>query len=335
MFWRDFDSNRGQNQSDPDGKPEGRPQHKELCPISISQAKDIHKRKRGAWYWDTLGDSKRKKNGQWVKLDRAPRPGMTLLLCTQDGGYDLKVGFDASLKKKTVPVVVDLREKPTEEDAFTNDQRSHQKKPVDLVEHLGNVAREAKTLCEALDETNYREAVIRAARWHDLGKAHPVFQATMHACAEAPQGLLAKSPCDGRHERPFFRHELASMLGWLAQHGVDPEADLIAYLVLAHHGKVRTSLRAMPAEKPGKGVSRFARGIWEGDTLPALTFDGEHSAELTLKLALMELGEGEQGRSWSERALTLLKDHGPFRLAWLETLVRLADWRASAEEQRE
>jgi CRISPR-associated endonuclease/helicase Cas3 len=47
----------------------------------------------------------------------------------------------------------------------------------------------------------------------------------------------------------------------------------------------------------------------------------------------MELGEGEQGPSWTERSLKLLDEHGPFCLAWLETLVRLADWRASAAEQ--
>jgi len=94
------------------------------------------------------------------------------------------------------------------------------------------------------------------------------------------------------------------------------------------------SLRAMPTEEAGEGVTRFARGIWEGDTLPALGFDGEHSDETELKLALMEIGEGEQGPSWTERSLKLLVHHGPFRLAWLETLVRLADWRASAEEQQ-
>lgn len=88
----------------------------------------------------------------------------------------------------------------------------------------------------------------------------------------------------------------------------------------------------MPTEEAAEGVKRFARGVWEGDTLPALGFDSEHSRETTLKLALMEIGEGEQGPSWTERTLKLLKQHGPFQLAWLETLVRLADWRASREE---
>ena len=53
-----------------------------------------------------------------------------------------------------------------------------------------------------------------------------------------------------------------------------------------------------------------------------------------LKLALMEIGKGEQGPSWTERSLKLLGEHGPFLLAWLETLVRLADWRASVAEQQ-
>jgi len=91
----------------------------------------------------------------------------------------------------------------------------------------------------------------------------------------------------------------------------------------------------MPTEEADEGVTRFARGVWEGDVLPALNFDGEQSAETTLKLALMEIGEGEQGPSWAERTLKLLDEHGPFRLAWLEALVRLADWHASAEEQKQ
>ncbi len=326
VFWRDFKDDP--NQSAAEGKPEGRPHRDELCPISMSQAKDIHK--RGAWYWDTLGDKQH--NGQWVKLNRDPRPGMTLLLRAADGGYDEAIGFDAALKKSPVRVVTP--EVHLLENAYGEDWRSQQLKPVALSEHLGHVARQAADLCEKVGETSYSMPVVRAGRWHDLGKAHAVFDATMHACDQAPVGFLAKSPCNDKHSRQFFRHELASMLGWLAQHDGESDADLIAYLIAAHHGKVRMSLRAMPTEEAGEGVKRFARGVWEGDILPALDFGGEHSAETTLKLALMEIGTGEQGPSWTERTLKLRDEHGPFRLAWLETLVRLADWRASAEEQQ-
>ncbi len=218
-------------------------------------------------------------------------------------------------------------------DAFGEDWRSQQKYSVALVDHLGHAANQVAGLCHALGETASADALRRAALWHDVGKAHPVFDATMHACNAAPEGFLAKSPCNGRHSRKFFRHELASALTWLAQHDGEPNADLITYIIAAHHGKVRMSLRAMPTEEPAPDGRRFVRGVWESDELPALDFHGEHSDKTTLSLALMELGEGEQGPSWTARALNLLEHHGPFQLAWLETLVRLADWRASGEEQ--
>jgi CRISPR-associated endonuclease/helicase Cas3 len=319
VFWREF-------KDDPNTpEPQANPDRNELCPVSIGQAKDFAKRKDSAlWQWDSL-------EGRWTKLDRDPRPGMTLLARAADGGYDTTIGFDAALKKPPVPIV--CPETPRAEHAYGEDWRSRQNIPVALPDHLGHVASQVDNLCDALEETTHRGVAVRASRWHDLGKAHAVFDATMHACERAPAGLLAKSPCSGRHSRKFFRHELASMLGWLAQHDGEADADLIAYLILAHHGKVRMSLRAMPAEEADAGIKRFARGIWEGDILPALDFDGEHSDETALKLALMEIGEGEQGASWTERALTLLDQYGPFQLAWLEALVRLADWRASAKEQ--
>jgi CRISPR-associated endonuclease/helicase Cas3 len=321
VFWRDFDDDPN------DPQPQGKPNQVELCPISMGQARSIEK--RGAWYWDSLGD--KKQNGRWMKLERDPRPGMVLLLRAADGCYDDEIGFDANASRPVEPVVAGNSGKT--EASFGEDWRSRQNKPIALSDHLGNVAAQAGILCDAVEETRDKVSVVRAARWHDLGKAHEVFDATMHACDLAPAGFLAKSPCAGKHGRPYFRHELASMLAWLAQHDGEPEADLVAYLIAAHHGKVRTSLRAMPTEEADTNVVRFARGVWEGDLLPALSFDGEYSKEITLKLALMEIGEGEQGASWSERTLTLLDQFGPFRLAWLETLVRLADWRASAEEQ--
>lgn len=320
VFWREFE--------DSPNVPEiqGNPGRAELCPISMTQAQAFAKRKDTTlWRWDSL-------DGRWVKLDRAPRPGLTLLLRAADGGYDPEVGFDASIGKPPVPIL------PTSssslEPTYSDDWRSRQPRPVPLADHLGHVAAQASALCDAVGETLQKNSVVRSSRWHDLGKAHAVFDATMHTCIEAPAEFLAKSPCNGRHSRRFFRHELASALAWLAQHDGESDADLIAYLIAAHHGKVRMSLRAMPTEEAQAGIKRFARGVWEGDVLPALAFDGEHSGETTLKLALMEIGEGEQGPSWTERTLRLLDEHGPFRLAWLESLVRLADWRASAEEQK-
>lgn len=316
VFWRDFND---PNQPDIQRVPT----RQELCPVSIGQAKDL--RKRDAWTWDSL-------DAKWVKLDKPLWPGMTLLLPANEGGYDLALGFDPAAKD-AVPVLIADNDAVNE--SYGGDWRSQKVRPVKLDAHLSHVAAQAEKLCSESGETKNADAVVRAARWHDLGKAHKVFHDTMHCCEDAPDGLLAKSPCRGRHQRRYFRHELASALAWLAQHDDEPDADLIAYLIAAHHGKVRMSIRAMPTERADAGVKRFARGIWEGDVLPALEFDGERSDQTELCLAMMELGDGDQGRSWTARTLDLLDQYGPFRLAWLETLVRLADWRASAAEQRQ
>jgi CRISPR-associated endonuclease/helicase Cas3 len=71
----------------------------------------------------------------------------------------------------------------------------------------------------------------------------------------------------------------------------------------------------MPDEQEAPNGKRFARGVWEGDQLPALTFDGEQSPETTMRLALMELKDGEKGPSWTTRTQSLLTEHGPFRFA--------------------
>lgn len=326
VFWRDFENDANQPETQP------RPVRDELCAASIAQVSAFAKRKElTLWHWDAL-------DGHWVKLARDPRPGMVLLARCSDGGYDATIGFDASHRKPPVSILAVTSSRHNEHN-YGDDWRSQQNRAVLLAEHLVHVAEHAAQLCSAVSETTDRDAVIRAGRWHDLGKLHAVFQDSMYRCRlpADPAQPLAKSDCSGsmQHSRPFFRHELASMLVWLAQHDGEADADLIAYLVLAHHGKVRMSLRAMPNEQGDSDVRRFARGIHEGDSLPAIEFDGEHSAATTIRLALMEIGLGDQGPSWSERALRLLEGYGPFRLAWLETLVRLADWRASAAEQIE
>jgi CRISPR-associated endonuclease/helicase Cas3 len=131
----------------------------------------------------------------------------------------------------------------------------------------------------------------------------------------------------GRHERPRFRHELASALA-LLQTG---RPDLVVYLAAAHHGKVRVSIRALPDEqKPPTANIRFARGIWDGNELPATELDGIVTPPVTLDLEPMLLGLSASGApSWIERMLALRDELGPFRLAYLEALIVAEDWRAS------
>lgn len=331
VFWRDFE--------DPNvPEPQGGARRPELCPISITQARSLGK--RDAWFWDPLVE-------RWAKLERSARPGMTLLLRAQDGGYDDEIGFDAGMKQPVV-MVLPPPQAATGDEAFGGDALTRIGQWISLPKHLLDATAAAADLCDrlAIDELQ-SAAIIRAARWHDVGKAHDAFQNALKKQGEPPDAerIWAKAGGTGRldycalrdgvpMQRRFFRHELASMLAWLDQHDGEPEADLVAYLILAHHGKVRMSLRALPTEQAPRDVKRFARGIWEGDVLPAVDFAGERSEATTLRLALMEIGYGEQGSSWTERSLNLLERHGPFELAWLETLVRLADWRASTVERK-
>lgn len=324
VFWRDQP-----------GAEQPAPLRSEICRASLGQFNAyINNSKRkgeiAAWRWDTL-------DGKWKPFREKPRPGLVLMLDARLGGYDVALGFSPDQIKTPVPTL-DVAALGSNDETYAGDHLSYQNRPVELSAHLGHVEAEVRKLAGALGlSVDDAEAVARAARWHDVGKSHLVFQGTMHDCsldeATSKNPLLAKSISKRRHARRHFRHELASMLAWLTHHSTDPSADLIAYLIAAHHGKVRMSLRAMPDEKAPAEVERYARGVWQGDTLPAMQFADEDIAATTLRLEIMELGEGDMGPSWTDRVQNLLEQQGAFRLAWLETLVRIADWRASRMEQ--
>lgn len=156
---------------------------------------------------------------------------------------------------------------------------------------------------------------------------------------ELAQAFSREVPeCDGAFADDPLVKELAELS--------PDELDLLLYLVAAHHGKVRMSLRSAPDDErdgvpdPCPPDKRQARGVRDGDLLrqcriPAadLKANGVAAPEVILSLDPMELGlSARYGDSWRERMQLLLERLGPFRLGYLEALLRAADCRASAEE---
>lgn len=209
------------------------------------------------------------------------------------------------------------------------------------------------------------EALRTAARFHDAGKAHPAFQERVRAGEPEPPAaevLLAKSPGGGRAAVPgsgrqrVFRHEVASVLVYQAhaaasERPADRLYELVSYLIGAHHGKLRLTPR-LTNERPddtdeGVGTEpahlRACLGVRAGDRIPAGTDGATPPLDLgggvtaqpvaAADLSAFELGgRPEDGWSWSDAALRLRDEVGLLRLAYLEALLRSADWAASAAE---
>lgn len=324
VFWRELAEEPARNEPSP-----GRA---ELCSVPIGVARTWLKRERSMWAWDGL-------NGRWMEVTRV-YPGLTLLLRAADGGYDASAGLDPQGTQFVQPVIVEIDD--TEDRTYAGDPLSEWQSWYTLAAHSTDVASEMTALTKAIGLSSVlTDTLAIAGRWHDAGKAHPVWQAAAKKLgADPPTGPVAKSYCQrGRlsyEGRRGFRHELASAL-MAIQHG---QSDLVAYLVACHHGKVRVSIRSLPLEpspRNAKGEEdptiRHARGIWEGDDIPAVDLGDEvRVPATTLSLRYMELGADDQtGASWLERVLALRDDplFGPLRLGFLEALMKCADERAS------
>jgi CRISPR-associated endonuclease/helicase Cas3 len=320
VFWRDIDASPTAEMS--------APARDELCSVPVWDVEKLIA-KHGGWRWNHA-------DREWQKVDpKKLFPGLVVALPRRAGGYDDTLGFTGS--PHDVPSAIALSEPVGPEDD-DGDELTQAKIYYALDRHSSDVALEASSIAARIGGTSTPWPVIeRAARWHDLGKAHEAFQQALVAgLADSDParwgGPWAKSglgqdgrPGSKRASRRFFRHELASALAYL----VHAQDDLGAYLVAAHHGKVRLAIKPRPQEKGPTDGRRFAFGVYDGDKLPVVNLgDGVTVPQTTLSLELMELGE-TSGASWTERCLRLLEEHGPFRLAYWEALVRVADWRAS------
>ncbi|MDZ4782170.1 MAG: CRISPR-associated helicase Cas3' [Planctomycetia bacterium] len=329
VFWREWSG-------DAPPPEEPRPARAELCSVPIMSAKKFLETlddKRGEGYiWDHLSE-------EWVPVaPRQVRPGMVIMLPTTAGGYAAasnsspeasEVGWDPT----SMAAVESLRpaNAPPEDSAKSDPESVHQlPNPLSVAQHTNNVCAELELVLASLPAIDAFDGhLAKAARWHDAGKAHATFQEAVRKVNPSldAETLWAKSGKKGKlaYRPPYFRHELASALAAL-RHGLAFEA---AYLIAAHHGKVRLSIRSLPDEELPDDGRLFALGVGDGDTLPEVDLGDESCPATELDLTPMRLG-GES--SWTGRALKLLAELGPFRLAYLETLLRTADVRASRKE---
>lgn len=369
VFWREWDRPKG-FEPPPDDKAWRRPGRDELCPVPVGSDNNpgfrqfAKKHKGRAWRWDFT-------EGRWqrVENENAIYPGQIYLVHTSSGGYDSNRGWiGADGKAEVAPFDPAVQERPSDDATEEEIPGKWQT----IAQHTEDVCHQVDAIIRGIALTDpERQALTVAARWHDWGKSHPAFQekvkpdaVAVSPLAEQARRFIGKAPKDAwrtvaelkalarerdSRVRRHFRHELASALAALQRPHeslkalCDDDLDLVAYLIAAHHGKVRVSIRSMPNElRPPSDngrLGRFARGVWHGDELPSVNLGGGDGGvvtpAVTLSLEPMEIGLCEEepfaGQpSWLERTLRLRDTLGPFRLAYLEALLRAADWRASA-----
>ncbi len=304
------------------------PGREELCPAPLKELRELIGGTRARILDQT--------SGQWRAARREDvRPSAVIVLDAVRGGYRPDRGF-APNSIDPVDTVEAVGPLP---DAVDTDP--HSVLPggrwVPLGEHLADVEREARAMLDEFGADvltpTLREAVALAGRYHDLGKAHPTFAASLERANRAHPppaagGPWAKSPgwAPLRHQPKHFRHELVSGLVLRDSELLDGvvEADLVVYLALAHHGKVRLGVRGRPDEPEGTVLGVVDRESTVDVELPVAGI----LAGRPVSLAATRFGAG----SLTSRALRLRDraDLGPFRLAFCEAMVRGADWRASA-----
>ena len=184
------------------------------------------------------------------------------------------------------------------------------RKPITWEHHTEDVVQRTAQIVDALrfpDEL--KRALVLAARLHDLGKKRQMWQRAIGN--PTPQIWYAKpgKPDDGPAWQPRtrndYRHEFGSLLDAMDPEqeyfsevaGLSPHLqDVVLHLIATHHGFARPHFLA------------------EG------TIDLNHNSETAAKTAIDVM----------RRYARLQQRYGRWGLAYLESILRAADWSASA-----
>ena len=400
VFWRAIEPKDKQWPGELTASEIGRIGRRELCPVPLHRLREwMNGRNDEAPPVYGLDYNK----GHWVRLQKYQPlvAGQQVLLPLAAGAYDSERGFDPKSKEPVSAVSEAITSHAWGVEQWAAATRAEDDDSLSITSawktiatHTHEAAAMAVRLAQALAlPPELEKALSLAARWHDVGKAHPIFQQAIRDEARnsgpalAQRRDLAKAPKSAwskGYMRPGFRHELASTLAMfdlLRRHAPEHPAlrggvgellallgdvphdslplpdsvlpfaeqlaqldsvefNLVAFLVCAHHGKVRCSWTSTPKDqKAGRG---HVHGVEQGEELPAFELmvnGGERRSLEGLRLNFEDLAavgvSASFGPSWRERVQAQLQRWGVFQLAYLEALLRSVDWRASALETEE
>jgi CRISPR-associated endonuclease/helicase Cas3 len=179
------------------------------------------------------------------------------------------------------------------------------KKPVLWDVHVSDVVENTKRFISRLSlSPEIKTALAIAAQFHDHGKQRKQFQTVLGNMAYPKTPPLAKSGKQGGRIAETYRHEFGSLLDIQGEQEFtrlsDDMKDLVLHLIAVHHGRARPHF---PSDE---------------------VFDPERPQQLADDMAM----------SVPRRFARLQRKYGRWGLAYLESLLRAADWAASAYPSR-
>lgn len=164
---------------------------------------------------------------------------------------------------------------------------------VSLADHTAAVTANARAIAVKLGlPSDLQAAIIAAAAHHDDGKDCTQWQHTI-GNRDYPDTVLAKSTRGSRSTAETYRHEFGS-LAWSA--GSPTESDIATHIIAAHHGRARPHF---PVDE-----------IFDPKRSPSESCDRADAIPL--------------------RFAALQRQYGRWGLAYLESILRAADYAASA-----
>lgn len=207
-------------------------------------------------------------------------------------------------------LIIRNRPLPTQEAASEFSRRN-----VALTDHSAAVAERARVFTQSLGLVNeVANAIVKAAELHDVGKAHPRFQAYLTSRWPQPQPVAKSKYLIPRQRRAElglvgWRHEqLSAAFAWSELGSNDAELrELTAWLIGTSHG--------------------HGRGTFDNNA-ESLLLETEHGLGSHIDSAASTLFDNGVWESLFEKHV---RRYGPWGLAFMEAVLRAADQTVSGE----